>query len=247
MRRTVGPYGNVGPLGNLGPLGVVLFVMLAGASQSLRAQDDDISQQLWVDYNPRWVFPSNLELFGDVGVRTELGAQGWGRLVVRPGVRGPVGLFRWSGGVGAFYTKNESFSDRIEIRPFQGIAATWPSRRVLGLDHYLRLEEQFEWGGAAGSSVALRLRYRLQTQYALSGPQENAIWRIRANIEAFATVAGDAGQFKETVRLGLGIGRDFGAAWSAWLDAVWQKSGRAFTGAPTDDLYIRVRVFQSWM
>jgi hypothetical protein len=156
-------------------------------------------------------------------------------------------MFRWSGGVGTFYTKNESFTDRIEIRPFQGIAATWPSRRVLGLDHYLRIEEQFEWGGTAGSSVAFRLRYRLQTEYALSGGRENRIWRIRANVEAFATVAGDAGQFKETARLGVGIGREIGAEWSAWLDAVWQKTGRVFTGAPTDDLFIRVRVFQDWI
>jgi hypothetical protein len=191
--------------------------------------------------------PSNLELFGDVGARTELRTQGWGRLVVRPGVRGPIGLFRWSGGVGTFYTRNEIASDRIEIRPFQGIAATWPSRRILGLDHYLRLEEQFEWGGAAGSSVALRLRYRLQTQYALPGAPENAIWRVRANIEAFLTLAGDEGQFRENVRLGLGIGREFGPVWSAWLDAVWQKTGRVFSGAPTDDLFIRVRVHQDWI
>ena len=233
----------------MGSLGVVVFVMLAGASQPLSAQgqDDGVSEQLWLDYNPRWVLPSNLELFGDVGARTELGTQGWGRLVVRPGVRGPIGLFRWSGGVGTFYTRNEIASDRIEIRPFQGIAATWPSRRILGLDHYLRLEEQFEWGGAAGSSVALRLRYRLQTQYALPGAPENAIWRVRANIEAFLTLAGDAGQFRENVRLRLGVGREFGVAWNAWLDVVWQKTGRVFTGAPTDDLYIRVRVFQSWI
>ncbi len=65
--------------------------------------------------------------------------------------------------------------------------------------------------------------------------------------EAFLTVAGDAGQFRENVRLGLGIGREIGAAWSAWLDAVWQKTGRVFSGAPTDDLCIRVRVHQDWI
>ena len=73
------------------------------------------------------------------------------------------------------------------------------------------------------------------------------MWRIRANIEAFATLAGDTGQFKETARLRVGIGREFGAAWTTWLDVVWQKTGRVFTGAPTDDLYIRVRVHQDWI
>ena len=221
--------------------------MLAGVFQPLNSQDSGVSKQLWLDYNARRAIRSDLELFGDVGARKAVGAQGTGRFLVRPGVRGPLGQFRWSGGVGAFFTENEITSDRIEIRPFQGIAATWPSRRVLGLDHYLRLEEQFEWGGAAGSDFALRLRYRLGTQYALPGARENAIWRVRANGEAFLTVAGDAGQFNETVRLGLGMGREFGTAWTAWLDAVWQKTGRVFTGAPTDDLYIRVRVHQNWI
>ena len=65
--------------------------------------------------------------------------------------------------------------------------------------------------------------------------------------EAFLTVAGDEGQFRENVRLGLGIRREFGSAWSAWLDAVWQKTGRVFSGAPTDALFIRVRVHQYWI
>lgn len=226
---------------------VIAFVMLAAASHDLVAQDDDISEQIWLDYSPSWSLPSDLELFGDVGFRTELREQGWGRFIVRPGVRGPIGQFRWSGGVGTFVTRNESLPDRVEIRPFQGIAATWPSRRVLGLDHYLRLEEKFEWGGDLGLDFALRLRYRLQTQYAFPGGEPGAIWRIRANAEAFVTIAGETGQFKESGRLGLGVGRELGTEWRAWLDVVWQKTGRLFTGVPTNDLFIRMRVFQTWI
>jgi len=65
--------------------------------------------------------------------------------------------------------------------------------------------------------------------------------------EAFLTLAGDQGQFRENVRLGLGIGREFGPDWNAWLDFVWQKAGRVFSSAPTDDLFIRVRVHQDWI
>jgi len=151
--------------------------MLASAVQALSAQDDEISEQLWLGYNPRWVFPSDLELFGDVGFRTELGAQDWSRLVIRPSVQGPVGSFQLSGGVGGFCTNNETLANRIEIRPFQGIAATWPSRRVLGLKHYFRVEEQFEWvRGTGETNVSIRLRYQLQTQYTLPGSLEGPIW-----------------------------------------------------------------------
>ena len=103
-----------------GPLGVALLVLLAGPTQTLSAQGDNVSEQIWLDYNPRVLLPSNLELFGDIGYRTEVGAQDWSRLVVRPSVQGPVGLFQWSGGVGGFFTFNELIEDRIEIRPFFG-------------------------------------------------------------------------------------------------------------------------------
>ncbi len=235
-------------LRNRGPLSVVVFVMLAGAAQSLSAQHDDVSEQLWLQYVPRWVFPSNLELVGDFGFRTEFGEQDWRRVIVRPSLRTPVGSFRLSGGVGGFFTSHDRFENRFEIRPFQGIAATWPSRRILGFDHYLRAEERFQWGGGTETTnVSIRLRYRLRTQYALPGPQGRPPWRVRAVGEAFLTVVGDAGQFRETARLGLGIGREFGNAWGVWLDATWQKIGRVFTGAPTNDFYIRVRVDQHWI
>jgi hypothetical protein len=222
--------------------------MLIGVSGPVSAQDDDISQQIWLDYNPVWTLPDSLELYGDVGVRTELGQQGWGKIVVRPSIRGSVGKFRWSGGIGGFFTGNVSAPDGIEIRPFQGITATWPRRRIFHIEHYARLEERFEWETDTwNSDQSLRFRYRLQTRYSFSGPLENAQWQVLLHGEAFFTVAGNAGQFDEKVRIGAGLELATGAALRTRLDLTWQKVGTLFSGAPTDDLYIRVRVFQRWI
>jgi hypothetical protein len=227
---------------------LVVFVMLGGVPRTISAQDDDVSEQIWLDYNPVWALPDSLELYGDVGVRTELGEQGWGRVVLRPSIRGPVGSFRWSGGIGGFFTGNESIANRFEIRPFQGIAATWPRRRIFHLEHYVRLEERFEWETDTWSlDASLRFRYRLQSRYSFSGPLENAEWQVLLHAEVFATLAGNAGQFDENVRIGAGLERAFGAAWRARLDLTWQRSGKPFSGAPTEDLYVRVRIFQNWM
>ncbi len=229
---------------------VAVFVMLVGVSAPISAQDDDgdVSEQIWLDYNPVWALSSSLELYGDIGVRTELRERGWGRVVVRPSVRGPVGSFRWSGGVGGFFTGNETTANRIEVRPFQGIAATWPRRRIFHLEHYARLEERFEWETDEwGLDASLRFRYRLQTRYSFSGPLENASWQVLFHAEGFLTVAGNAGQFDEKVRIGAGLERAFGSGWRGRLDLTWQKVGALFSGAPTDDLYIRVRVYQNWM
>lgn len=220
---------------------------LLGNFSPARAQDDEISEQIWFDYNPRWMFPSNVELYGDLGVRTELGSQGWGRVIVRPGVRGPVGPFRLSGGIGGFFTGNVSEANRFEIRPFQGIAASWPNKR-LRMDHYVRFEERFEWETDEWTlDASLRFRYRLQTGYTWSGFQSSSSWRAIVHVEVFATLAGNAGQFDEKVRVGIGVERNLASAWRARIDLTWQKTGLIVTGAPTDDLYIRVRVFQSWL
>ena len=228
-------------------VGVVVCVMLAATPQSLSAQDDDIGRQIWLDYNPLWTLPSDLELYGDVGVRTEVGDQGSVRLVARPSVRGPLGSFRWSGGLGGLFTKNESAANRVELRAFQGIAATWPRRRIFRLDHYVRLEERLEWETDGGSSdPSLRLRYRLQVQFSLTGPLDVASWRLLAHGEGFLGT-GTAGQFDERARIGVGLERVFSAAWRTRLDLTWQKMGRPFSGADTSDLYIRLRVFQDWM
>ena len=146
-------------------LGLTGLIISAVASSVALAQSDEVSEQIWVDYNQRWTWPSSFEIYGDAGVGTALGSQEWGRIIVRPGVRGNVGAFRLSGGIGSFYTANRDAPDGWEIRPFQGIAATWPSSRIR-LDHYLRLEERFEfetdnWDLAA----SLRMRYRLQIQF----------------------------------------------------------------------------------
>lgn len=224
----------------------IAIVVLAAAAPVAHAQEDDISEQLWVDYNPRWTWPSGLQVYGDIGVRTELGAQGWGRIVVRPAVRGPVGPFRLSGGLGSFYTANTDAPDRWEIRPFQGISATWPSSPI-PLDHYLRFEERFEFEMSDWTlDASFRLRYRLQTQFRWGGVTGDAYWRVLGHFEGFLTLTGDAGQFDEKVRIGAGIERGFGSAWRLRVDATWQKVGAPFSGAPTDDFYVRVRAFHAW-
>jgi hypothetical protein len=45
------------------------------------------------------------------------------------------------------------------------------------------------------------------------------------------------------LRIGVGIERGFGPALRLRVDATWQKTGLNLFNAPTDDLYIRVRLF----
>jgi hypothetical protein len=218
---------------------MALGVILAGEALA----QDDISKQLWLDYNLGRGLENDLEFYGDFGLRTELNESGWGRLVARPGVRGPWGSFRWSAGLGGFYTVNEEISDRLEIRPYQGLSATWPRGRV-PFHHYFRLEERFDFAVRNWDVTAsLRLRYRIQIQLLWSGIKGKAHWRALLHSEAFATLTGEAGQFDEHWRIGFGVERVFGSAYRIRLDLTWQKSGLPLSGGETNDLYIRIRLF----
>jgi hypothetical protein len=163
-----------------------LLVVAFGFTSETRAQDE-VSKQIWLDYNPRWLWPSGLELFGDIGVRTELNEGGWGRIVVRPGLRGSIGRgFQLAGGVGGFYTGNEGFADRFEIRPFQGLSVTWPDAALkigwkgVREGAHWRLLAHFEGfltlTGEAGQFDE-RVRLGLDIERAFASP-----WQVRGGV-----------------------------------------------------------------
>ncbi len=223
---------------------IVLLLVPPSGAVAQEGEEAQVNEQVWVDYNPRWTDQSNREIFGDLGLRTMLGANDWVRFVVRPGVRVPVGPFRLAGGIGTFYRHNREGADQLEIRPFQGIAAAWPKGRRLRLQHYLRLEERLTWETADWAlDSSLRGRYRLQTDYSFSGFATGADWRIMLHIEGFYTLAGGDDQANEEFRIGAGIGRNVGPKLRMRADFTWGKVGFG-PSEPIDQLYIRLRIFQ---
>ena len=223
--------------------GLAIAACVVTARPDVALAQDEIRRQIWLDYNPRFIWPSAFEVYGDIGVRTELSSTGWTRFVVRPGVRGPVGRFRLGGGLGTFYTADDVVGNQLEFRPFQGINWTWPNKRV-PLDHYVRLEERFEFPTVDWElDFSLRVRYRLQTEFRWSAVQSGAHWRLVGHAEGFLTFFGEA---DEKFRFGVGVERAFVSNARVRLDLTWQIVGAPFSGAPTDEFYIRLRLYQRW-
>ena len=186
------------------------------------------------------------EVYGDLGVRSAVGDNDWVRAVVRPSIRGPVGPFRLAGGIGTFYRFNQEIANRLEIRPFQGIAATWPNRRRFRLQHYLRFEERLEWETADWTlDASLRGRYKLQMDYGFSGFRGLG-WRVLFHIEAFVTLAGNAGELEEQLRVGVGLGRNVRSNLRIRADLTWQRVLFDLS-APSDLFFLRFRFFQGWL
>jgi len=218
-----------------------LLWVLAGALKVF----GETSEQIWVDYNPSWWPAEGIELFGDVGARTEIGNDEWWRFVVRPSVGFPTGRFRIAAGIGNFFTVNNVINDRWELRPFQGVSTVWPKGRF-SLEHYLRLEERFDFNTGTWNSLnSLRLRYQLLASYRWSAHQTRRQWSVVGIAEPFVKLAGDEGLQREQFRITAGLQRDVGEKGSVRFEFSWQQETLFFSPSGTiDEFFLRLRIFR---
>ncbi len=229
---------------------VGLFVLaITGASNRLARGQSEISPQIWVDYNPIIPLSEKSERRGDVGLRWELESNGWWRFILRPGYRytPKVGTFLMAG-VGSFYTRNEALPNEWEIRPFQGVATTWPQGSWVSFQHYVRLEERIDvYSGEADTRVSLRFRYRLRAFHRFGAFMTHGSWMLYSSAELFATLAGNQGQFQELVRLVLGVEHTYGRL-RGRVDVTWQlrEQGIVLFGGDVSDVFIRFRLFHTF-
>jgi hypothetical protein len=132
---------------------------------------DDVTQQIWVDYNPQWDLNSSSTLYSSFGSRTIV-PYTWTIVYVTTAIRyAPDPLFdifnktqqELHGGLSVFYTFNEDNPNQIELRPFQGYRISWPNLEQLKVTHFLRLEERFIFiVGESDFNFDLRARYKLE-------------------------------------------------------------------------------------
>ncbi len=150
------------------------------------------------------------------------------------------------GGLGNFVTMNEVIANRWEIRPWQGVNVSWP-RAPVHLEHFLRLEEQFDFNTETWESQnSVRGRYRLRTVIQWSALQQDRYWRLHASVEGFLTLAGEQGQFREQFRLTVGIERSVKAGVRTRFDATWQREGRLLVEGAIDQLFLSVRLLTAF-
>lgn len=228
----------------------ISFLLLLTSTLSILPQsDNDITRQIWIDYNPNWFVRPDFEFRGDIGARKELENDRSWRLVIQPGVRYQIYSNTFiTAGVGSFYAFNEIIDDRWEIRPYQGLLIRWPRVKKATLEHYFRLEERFDFNTTNWSSkISLRFRYRILLVYKFGAvAQHDRYWKIRAGGESFVTLAGNEGQFQERVRATVSMERSLRRGFAFRLEVYWQKEGLFFISDESiSSIFLRIRLFQS--
>lgn len=217
-------------------------------------EDKSITEQIWLDYNPSFSLSEKVLLYGDIGVRTVFPNK-WYRFVIGPSVRykRPKLILKklyykeeLHFGIKFYFTANKSFSDRFEIRPFQGYNLSWPNRPRIVLEHYVRLEERFDIETANWeNTLGLRFRYQAKMTLFLKGDwfSFNKGFYIPFSVELFWNLIG-AKQFNDAARIIPGIGYEFLSKWKGELNIGYFYTRNTLEDVySTNDFVLRVKVY----
>ena len=122
-----------------------------------------VKNEVWTDYTHDHYLNSKWVLFGDATFRV-----GDNYVVgVRPSVKYILSnKVSFRAGIGNNYTFDSKDNiSNIEIRPWQGVRAVWPSTGIFAIQHYVRVEEQYTSSSFTDDDFegSIRLRYQLGT------------------------------------------------------------------------------------
>jgi len=234
----------------------VLFCM--GLNPIVNAKDtlsnNIVTKQIWLDYNVSYTISEKVNVYGEIGARTIFPNE-WNRYVIRPSIsyklpkRFLPNLYhnlKLYAGAGFFFTNNLTESNRLEIRPFQGIKVTWPDRPKINISHYVRLEERFDIETANwDNTFGLRLRYQAEMVLFLKGEwlSFNDGVYLPIGLELFWNLIGGK-QFNDVVRITPGIGYEFSPSWKGELQIGYSYTRQTVEDViGTNDIVFRIRVY----
>ena len=235
----------------------MLFCM--GLNPIVNAQDTlsgIVTEQIWLDYKVSQSLSEKVNVYGEIGARTVFPNE-WYRYVIRPSVsyKLPQQFIKNSfhnsklyGGFALFFTDNNTESNRLEIRPFQGFKLTWPDRPKINIWHYVRLEERFDIETANWENTfGLRLRYQAEMVLFLKGEwiRFNAGVYLPIGLELFWNLIG-VKQFNDAVRITPGIGKEFSPSWKAEFRVGYFYTRQTVQDVfGTNDIVFRIRVYHT--
>ena len=223
-------------------------------SQSSSAE---VTQQIWLDYNPQWDISENFTLYGSTGARTII-PHSWNQVFLTTAVRyAPIPLFsvfnrsqqEIHGGLSIYYTNNEDKPNQLELRPFEGYKISWPNIANLRFTHFLRLEERFIFTiGESDFDFELRGRYKLEAIFHRTKHLvdfANGLYfpiSVELLIDLYSTEL-----FNDAIRITPGLGYSSESnLWKLQFDICYQYGDKDDLGSFTKNTIIyRLRFFQA--
>lgn len=189
-------------------LGLTVFLASAVIAQ------DDVTNQLWVDYHASFHTSEKLEFHGDTGVRFASPPDEFFRFYIRPSLRHHYSeRWRFLVGLGAFATDNIGAENTLEIRPWEGVRLKWPTLGPITVNNLVRFEQRIKFSSnESGAAFQLRFRYQLGTSIPLMREPWQGFF-IPVSAEWFWDAGDDVDRFADDLRLSAGLGYEISETW----------------------------------
>ena len=139
---------------------ISILVLFCGPLIPLKAQNETIDNQLWMDYSLSYEKSSKLSLGGDMGFRGLISNYDWNQFYIRPAItfRSKYAL-SFTGAIAYFHTDNKSLPNINEFRVHEQIKFKWPDLGMVELFYRIRLEQRFfQYSDDIDSEFNSRLR-----------------------------------------------------------------------------------------
>lgn len=204
------------------------------------------TSEIWTDYihnhflNNKWV------LYGDATFRL-----GDSKIIgIRPSVKYILSnKVQLRGGIGNNYTFQDIDNvSNIEIRPWQGVRAVWPSTSVFAIQHFVRIEEQYTTNSYADKDFdgSVRLRYQIGTDIDIweSGSGDHEI-KLPLKYEIFNTF-NQTDFFIDRDRFIAGISYKIRGLVTIEFNYMMQRTGEGLRNMELEKNIYRIRVRQTF-
>ena len=225
---------------------LVFFIVCLCLSSTVKAQEEDVDFQTWVDFTGYRFVSDKSAVGGDAGIRGLFSSRVWTQFYIRPTYRYQFNSLDLSGGFALFYTYNSDISNVTEWRLFQQATVHWPSTNILKFNHRIRLEQRwFNYSDERDNEFYARIRYQL-TMRSRDFSIYNQKLYFKVSAEAFQRNNSGDEAFVNTSRFTFVVGhRPKGRFWYE-VQYIAQKS-RQFEedGFKTSEHILRFRLFRA--
>lgn len=237
-------------------VGLCYLICFSFVDLTAQVEDEDVNYQGWLDYNATYHHSSKFKVYGDVGGRN-ISPNIWKKYYIRSAIsyfqswqtkRGKRITLTYHFGLGTFFTNYTSIPNHLEIRPFQGINLQWPTFKRLQINHYVRLEEQFEYFNDTWD-FGLRARYMLSGIFHWNREAWNTFnnFYLPFNIEFFWNIT-SASLSNDLIRITPGLGYTFNLKWKVEFSTIYQRTRIDVNNSfETNDIIFRLRLFHNIM
>ena len=237
----------------------VFIVVILFATPVLMAQETStatVTNQLWLDFNPKWQISERLDVRGKVGAKSNY-PRLWRKLYTTAEISYsiPKNIFkklqyneRTYAGIDFYYIFFIDLPDVIEISPYQGYTLTWPNRLRLDLRHNAELGQRFQWDVTDWNfSFGLKLSYEATFIYKFKGDlwEHGKGFFLSASAKFWWNLIATT-VFNDVVRITPGIGYQINPDWKAAFYVGYNYT-RNLTAEEfnTDNIIYRLRLYYS--